>query len=247
MVSPMPGSRCQTMNMPGHTEWTATWDGLGVKAPDGRLYEELVARYSAPERHYHTLQHLDECFARLAESRQFAEQVHEIELALWFHDAIYDVRSHDNEERSAAWAEEVALRAGLSPPVAASIRTLIVATRHDALPVTSDSALLVDIDLAILGAPAERFDEYERQVRQEYDWVPAPLVPPEAPRNPGSLPRAAAHFQHRLLPSEVRGTRQSQSRALDRRATSLTWRRSIQPARRQRASILPTFATRRSI
>jgi predicted metal-dependent HD superfamily phosphohydrolase len=178
MVSPMPGSRCQQYNgthMPGFTQWTATWNGLGADAPDAQLYEELVARYSAPERHYHTLRHLDECFARLAESRQLAEQAHQIELALWFHDAIYDVRRHDNEERSAAWAEEVAVRAGLPPRVAASVRDLIVATRHDALPVTSDSALLVDIDLAILGAPAERFDEYERQVRQEYDWVPAPL------------------------------------------------------------------------
>jgi predicted metal-dependent HD superfamily phosphohydrolase len=161
--------------MPDHSAWTATWNGLGVEAPEAHVYEELMARYSAPERHYHTLQHLDECFARLAEHRQLAEHAHEIELALWFHDAIYDVRKQDNEERSAAWAEEVALREGLPPRVAASVRDLIVATRHDAIPVTRDGALLVDIDLAILGAPVERFDEYERQVREEYGWVPAPL------------------------------------------------------------------------
>jgi predicted metal-dependent HD superfamily phosphohydrolase len=149
-----------------------TWNGLGVEAPGDHLYEELVTRYSAPERHYHTLQHLDECFARLAESRQLAEHAHEIELALWFHDAIYDVRRQDNEERSASWAEEVSLRAGLSQRVAACVRDLIVATRHDAVPDSGDSRLLVDIDLAILGAPVKRFDEYERQVRQEYAWVP---------------------------------------------------------------------------
>jgi predicted metal-dependent HD superfamily phosphohydrolase len=158
--------------MPDHREWTATWNGLGVEAPGDRLYEDLIARYLAPERHYHSLQHLDECFARLAESRQLAEHAHEIELALWFHDAIYDVRRQDNEERSASWAEEVALRAGLSPQVAGRVRDLILATRHDAIPDSGDARLLVDIDLAILGAPAERFDEYERQVRQEYAWVP---------------------------------------------------------------------------
>jgi predicted metal-dependent HD superfamily phosphohydrolase len=151
------------------------WNGLGVKAPEGGLYEELMTRYSAPDRQYHTLQHLDECFARLAESRQLAEHAHEIELALWFHDGIYDVRRQDNELQSASWAEEVSLGAGLSQHVATRIRELIIATKHDAVPDSADSQLLVDIDLAILGAPVERFDEYERQVRQEYAWVPDAL------------------------------------------------------------------------
>jgi predicted metal-dependent HD superfamily phosphohydrolase len=162
-------------NHPDRTEWMKTWSGLGVEAPPERVYEELITNYSAPERHYHTLQHLGECFARLAESRQLAEHLHEIELALWFHDGIYDVRGHDNEERSASWAEEIALSAGLPPNVATRIRDLILVTKHDAIPESTDSRLLVDIDLAILGAPAERFDEYERQVRQEYAWVPEPL------------------------------------------------------------------------
>jgi predicted metal-dependent HD superfamily phosphohydrolase len=52
------------------------------------------------------------------------------------------------------------------------VRQLILATRHDAAPVSPDAALVVDVDLAILGAPADRFDEYEQQVRQEYAWVP---------------------------------------------------------------------------
>ena len=42
-------------------------------------------------------------------------------------------------------------------------------------PLDPDARLLVDIDLAILGAAPERFDEYEVQVRQEYAWVPGPL------------------------------------------------------------------------
>jgi predicted metal-dependent HD superfamily phosphohydrolase len=161
--------------MPDDSEWKATWAGLGVKAPGDRVSAELTARYSAPERHYHSLRHLDECFARFAESRQLAERPHEIALALWFHDAVYDVRAHDNEERSAAWAEEVARGAGLPADVATRIRELIMATKHDAIPGSNDGRLLVDIDLAILGASVERFDEYERQVRQEYSWVPEPL------------------------------------------------------------------------
>lgn len=48
-----------------------------------------------------------------------------------------------------------------------------MATRHEAAPRSADEKALVDVDLWILGAPRERFDEYEAQVREEYGWVPA--------------------------------------------------------------------------
>jgi predicted metal-dependent HD superfamily phosphohydrolase len=54
------------------------------------------------------------------------------------------------------------------------VRDLILATRHDVSPPAGDAALLVDVDLAILGSPVERFDEYEHQVRQEYDSLDPP-------------------------------------------------------------------------
>ena len=49
---------------------------------------------------------------------------------------------------------------------------LITATRHSEVPATPDEQLLVDIDLAILGAAPARFEEYERQIRAEYGFVP---------------------------------------------------------------------------
>lgn len=158
--------------MPDIEVWRATWQGLGVEAPDPQLYADLLARYAEPERSYHTVRHLDECFARLDEVSGLAQQVHEVELALWFHDAVYEGRRSDNEEQSATWAEAEVARFGLPPAVGERVRGLILATKHDATPGTADARLLVDIDLAILGAPAERFDEYERQVREEYSWVP---------------------------------------------------------------------------
>jgi predicted metal-dependent HD superfamily phosphohydrolase len=84
---------------------------------------------------------------------------------------VYDTRSQDNEERSAAWAETAALNAGVPAEAALRVRDLILATKHEAAPATAAAKLLVDVDLAILGAPVERFDEYERQVREEYSWV----------------------------------------------------------------------------
>ena len=71
------------------------------KLADRSLYDALVARYSEPHRRYHTLQHLAECFAAFDEIAHLAEHPADVELALWFHDAIYDTRRSDNEQRSA--------------------------------------------------------------------------------------------------------------------------------------------------
>jgi predicted metal-dependent HD superfamily phosphohydrolase len=152
-------------------QWIVTWERLGAAAPEG-VYEEVIARYAEPHRHYHTVRHLEECFAELAAMRGEAERPGEVELALWFHDAIYDTRRHDNEERSAEWARSVVARAGLDASVGERVAALIMATRHDAVPADANARVLVDVDLSILGAPAVRFDEYERDVRREYAWVP---------------------------------------------------------------------------
>jgi predicted metal-dependent HD superfamily phosphohydrolase len=131
---------------------------------DEALFSDLVVRYREPHRRYHTLQHLEECFARFDEIRALAPHPREVELAIWFHDAIYDPRRSDNEARSADWARSIA---------GERVYELVMATRHEAVPQSADAKVLVDVDLWILGAPQERFEEYEAQVREEYGWVPA--------------------------------------------------------------------------
>ena len=184
-------------HMPDIERWRTTWRGLGVVALDDELYGVLIGRYSEPNRNYHTVQHLDECFARLDEARSLAERIHEVELALWFHDAVYEVRSQDNEEQSASWAQGTAERAGLPNAVVERLHRLILATKHNAEPASRDEALLVDVDLAILGAAPERFDEYERQVRVEYSMGSRFPVPTQATGDPRRVLGAAACVQHR--------------------------------------------------
>lgn len=152
--------------------WNRMWQELEA-APAPGLFEQLIAAYSEPHRKYHTLQHLDECFAQFELLRADAKRAAEIELALWFHDAIYDIRRQDNERKSAEWAREVMTAANIPQTVSDRIWSLVMATRHDGLAAEPDEKILVDVDLSILGAPAERFDEYERQIREEYSWVPS--------------------------------------------------------------------------
>lgn len=159
--------------MPTIDQWRLAWQTLGVANPDVALFHDLIGRYSEPRRAYHNTRHLDECLAQLPAVRSEATHPEEIELALWFHDAVYEMEAHDNEARSAGLVRAACLEAGLSPEVADRVHALVLATRHDAAPRDADARIIADIDLSILGAAPNRFDEYEHQIRQEYAWVPA--------------------------------------------------------------------------
>ena len=154
--------------------WASTWADLRLAPPAG-LLDELLRRYAEPHRRYHTRQHLEECLALFARHRALARRPGEVAIALWFHDAIYETTRGGNERASADWARAVLREAAASDDVAQRVDDLVMATRHDHVPVPADACLLVDIDLAILGAPRERFDEYERQIRAEYAHVPEPI------------------------------------------------------------------------
>jgi predicted metal-dependent HD superfamily phosphohydrolase len=162
------------------TSWKRCWEALVpnniAKGTDTgeALMNTLIAAYNEPQRKYHTEQHLRECLSLFNEHSQLAQEPAEIEMALWFHDAIYDVKAtgSKNEDQSADWAEDELRKAGVAPERIARIKHHILATKHSALPKGADQQLLVDIDLTILGAPPERFAEYEQQIRQEYRHVP---------------------------------------------------------------------------
>lgn len=132
----------------------------GLKAPDG-VFESLAARYSEPSRSYHTLQHIAEGIEHLKAARNAPP---EVALAWWFHDALYDPKRQDNEEKSAAWAKAVLGATPLAEKVAAAI----LATKLGAFAADPAQRLLVDIDLAGLAAPEPRFSEIAAQLRREY-------------------------------------------------------------------------------
>lgn len=157
------------------SSWNRCWQSLGASGDGLGVMQRLISAYGEPQRKYHTVQHLFECLFLMEKNLHLAEKPAEVEIALWFHDAIYDVKASDNEARSADWAEAELKQAGVAPESIDWVKAHILATRHSALPQGQDQRLLVDIDLAILGAPRARFDEYEAQVRAEYGWVPGVL------------------------------------------------------------------------
>ncbi len=155
--------------------WFTLWHRLNLPAPAPQVFLGLCDRYTKPQRDYHTLQHLAECFGWFDCTYNLAENPAAVELALWFHDAIYDTHRADNEAQSADLAAQVISSVGGGTMLQQSVCNLILATKHDAVPSTVDMGLVVDIDLAILGAELDRFMQYDAQIRQEYAWVPEPV------------------------------------------------------------------------
>lgn len=151
--------------------WSDLWHRLDRTAPVEML-DAIQQRHAEPHRHYHTIDHVLDCLTLAAEQRAALDDPEAVELAFFFHDAIYDPWRSDNEARSAAWAADCLGDLDLSPERLARIDRLILITRHPSTPSTSDETMMIDIDLSILGAEPVRYDAYETAIRQEYRRVP---------------------------------------------------------------------------
>lgn len=154
--------------------WAALLGRLGVPPADAYpVFDRLVAAYSEPHRHYHTLEHVAEMLKVLGKLLPPSADLGAAQLAAWFHDAVYDPRATDNEERSADLMDQCLAPLGIAEAKRSLIRRLILATKShrpdgDAVP---EEVAIVDADLAILGADPGRYDRYAAAIRQEYAHV----------------------------------------------------------------------------
>lgn len=136
------------------------------------LRDRLAAAYAEPHRGYHDTRHLLEVLGNLerlmAEHPLSPAERDAVVLAAWFHDAVYD-GSRDDEERSAAWAEDALTAAGAPVALVADVARLVRLTAEHR-PTADDllGQLLSDADLAVLAAGPDRYAEYVRGVRAEY-------------------------------------------------------------------------------
>ena len=144
-------------------------------AVSAQLFARVLAGWSEPQRAYHTTQHLLESLDLLGAWRGVRDWPKAVALALFFHDVVYDPKRSDNEDMSARIAREMLAQMQARPELAQAIVALIDVTKHAATPRTEDEKLIVDIDLAILGATPQRYAQYQAQVRQEYAHVPEAL------------------------------------------------------------------------
>jgi predicted metal-dependent HD superfamily phosphohydrolase len=154
--------------------WQQTIEDCGGRADLAReMFDDLARGYAEPCREYHTLDHI----------RQVLDTGFTIApvlppaliLAIILHDVIYDTHAGDNEERSAEYAQAVLEQLGVSPEVREETARLILLTKtHQTTAGDEPGQILLDADLAILGADEPAYNDYAAAIRREYAWVSDP-------------------------------------------------------------------------
>lgn len=155
------------------SRWHALFAMQGIEQDaSAAVFADLAARYEEPHRAYHNLRHLRHVLETIDSLRKQASDVTAVELAAWFHDVIYDPRGKENEEQSALYAERALLHLGMLDDTILRVKELVLLTKaHTAPPGDTDAMILLDADLAILGAPEADYRRYAAAIRQEYAHI----------------------------------------------------------------------------
>ena len=160
-------SLCATLKQEGVTNTALHYERMG------KIYDGLVSQYQESKRIYHNLDHVAHCLEEFDAVRDLCSAPNAVELAIWYHDIIYNNETEINEELSALRASLDLTHhlTGVSELYANDVERLILLTKHDCVPTNIDGQVIVDIDLSILGQAPEAFDIYEQAIRTEYSWV----------------------------------------------------------------------------
>lgn len=151
--------------------WNIFSDRLNI--PNNNYFEDIIQHYSEPNRAYHNQKHILNSLKEfdLIKNKDHNLKFGTVEMAIWYHDVIYDVSANDNEEKSAKYAKLKCEEMNLPKAFIEDVQSLILATKHNNLNVSQNAKYLMDIDLVSLGKPADIFDKYDDQIFTEYSSV----------------------------------------------------------------------------
>jgi predicted metal-dependent HD superfamily phosphohydrolase len=136
------------------------------------FWSEVETNYSGKNRHYHILAHLDNLFKQLSEVKSAIEDWDVLLFSMFYHDAIYKASRNDNEEKSAALAQQRLNSISFPQDRIAKCIAQILATKGHSESNDSDINFFTDADLSILGMDWNSYSDYYKQVRKEYSIYP---------------------------------------------------------------------------
>jgi len=154
----------------GPDRFRALWQRClidGAADDSSEIHQRLLDGYQEPQRHYHTLAHIEQCLGMFDQCKSLASNPDALELAVWFHDVIFDPGKADNEKRSAQLYLQFS-NAVHDETTRGLVERLIMATLHDGSSLTdSDAMYMVDIDLSSFGLAWDEFLQDSQNLRLE--------------------------------------------------------------------------------
>jgi predicted metal-dependent HD superfamily phosphohydrolase len=143
---------------------------------DRMLLDRLLARHREKHRRYHTAAHVAWVIRHVDElaSVEPIDHLDEVVAAAFYHDAVYEPTYPANERASARLAQRDLTSIGWDADAIERVASMIEATEHGTIEsggVTGDTAVLLDADLAVLGADPAGYSTYVTGVRAEYRHV----------------------------------------------------------------------------
>lgn len=157
--------------------WFALWERVSPSEPRqwvGAVFEQLYFAYAEPRRAYHNGDHIAYCLGMANAHRFAANDPDAVEMAVWFHDAIYHSQRRpeglpSNEALSAQFADDILVHSEVSLAFRERVTGLILATQHTPETVrTSDQMLIADIDWSPIGWSWKTFERNREKIRLEY-------------------------------------------------------------------------------
>ena len=154
--------------------WQVLMQKFGLDEEDGRpVFTALRGKYKEEGRYYHNGDHVRQVLDAVEWLAPYAEEVAPVKVAAWFHDAVYEPGADGNEARSAHYMREQLERLSIPPAVVEEVARLILLTEgHEAEAGDGNGRVLLDADLAILGAAPAVYERYARAIRREFAHVP---------------------------------------------------------------------------
>ena len=146
--------------------WSQDTDQINIQ------WQELQKHYKEDFRAYHNLSHLTELFRYFDLHIAALERPNEVAYAIFYHDIIYSIYSKRNELYSAELAIEYLQKLKVDDVAIERIFNLIMATKNHLPNGNPDANWMIDFDLGILGQPWEVYENYIKNIRQEYSLVP---------------------------------------------------------------------------
>jgi len=136
------------------------------------FWNEIAEKYSSSKRYYHNLNHINELVSLLNIYKSSICDLEIVQLAIFYHDVIYNAIKKDNEFKSAIFCKKHLEKTSLPKEKLEKCYNYILATKNHETNNENDLNYLLDFDLSILSSQDIDYEIYLKQIRKEYSFFP---------------------------------------------------------------------------